>query len=968
MTKSNWFIGFLFLLIILCGFLSGISGYTRTGLILFGIALLTYFGGKAWCIVKGEEKRKRVEEALQEEQRRLEEIIDFLPDATLVIDNKGKVTAWNRAIEQMTGVKAEEMIGKGKYEYAIPFYGERRPILIDLALLSDDDFLTSHYDDIHRQDAILSGEVFVPKTYSGKGAYLWATASTLFNADGNIIGAIESVRDISERKLMENILRESEERFRTLTEKSLVGVYIIQDDLFHYINPALAEMFGYALEEIIDRLGPDDFVTPEDRDRVLASIRRRTAGEIEFSHHEFHISRKDGSIRIVEAFGSRALHKGRPAVLGTIFDITERKRSEEKLFQITERWERTFDAVPDLIAIIDTDFRIVQVNKAMADRLGSTPAECVGQVCYAVVHKTEAPPSFCPLVQTLTDCQEHLAEVSEEGLGGDFIVSTSPICNSAGQLVGIVHVARDITKRKLAETKLNEQLHFLQQLLDSIPIPVYYKDVDGVYLGCNAAFETLISVPRSDIVGKTDYEVAPKDCADKCHESDSALLHHPGVQIYEASVIYNDGEYHNVIFNKATFVDANNCVAGIVGAMIDITSLRKVEEERKMLETQLHQAQKMEAIGQLAGGIAHDFNNILTAIMGFSSIILLRMEKESPLRHYVKQVLTSAERAAELTNSLLTFSRRQVMHAKLLDLCGVVRGLEKMLGRLVPEDIDFRTTVAEGDLIVMADKVQIEQVLMNLVTNAKDAMPGEGTLTIEVSPVVMEERFVHADGFGEPGNYVCVTVADTGYGMDEETRKRIFEPFFTTKEVGKGTGLGMAIIYGIIQQHNGYISVYSEKGKGTTFKIYLPLIAEGIKEEQGALEAEPPSGGTETVLLAEDDAAVLEFHRMIFEEAGYRVIEAVDGRDALNKFTEHMAEVDILATDVIMPKMNGKSLYEEIRKIRPDMKVLFMSGYTKDIIVERGILEDEFSVITKPVTSYELLKKVREILDWNRFQ
>jgi PAS domain S-box-containing protein len=527
----------------------------------------------------------------------------------------------------------------------------------------------------------------------------------------------------------------------------------------------------------------------------------------------------------------------------------------------------------------------------------------------------------------------------------------------------IVGVIRDITELKIVETKLNEQLNFMQQLLDSIPIPVYYKDVDGVYLGCNAGFETLIGVPRSDILGKTVYEVAQKERADLHHEADSALLRHPGVQMYEVSGIYSDGDLHNVIFNKATFVDVNNRVAGIVGAMIDITSIKKAEEERKMLEAQLHQAQKMEAIGQLAGGIAHDFNNILTAIMGYSSIIQLRMEKESPLRHYVEQVLTSAKRAAELTNGLLAFSRRQVIHAKPTELCGVVRGLEKMLGRLVPEDIDFRTTVAEGDLVVMADKVQVEQVLMNLVTNAKDAMPQGGTLMIEVSPAVMGVSFVHAHGFGEPGDYACVTVSDTGYGMDEETRKRIFEPFFTTKEVGKGTGLGMAIIYGIIQQHDGYISVYSEKETGTMFKIYLPLITEGIKEVHDIREAEPPPGGTETVLLAEDDAPVRELHRMILHEAGYRVIEAVDGRDALDKFTEHRTEIDILATDVVMPKMNGKSLYEEIRKIRPDMKVLFMSGYTKDIIMERGIMEDEFSFIYKPVTSGELLKKMREILD-----
>jgi CheY-like chemotaxis protein len=344
-------------------------------------------------------------------------------------------------------------------------------------------------------------------------------------------------------------------------------------------------------------------------------------------------------------------------------------------------------------------------------------------------------------------------------------------------------------------------------------------------------------------------------------------------------------------------------------------------------------------------------------------MILMRMDNASPFRRHVEQVLKSAERAVELTKGLLAFSRRQVLNAKPIELCEVVQGLKEMLRRLVPEDIDLRTTVAESDLVVMADKVQIEQVLMNLVTNAKDSMPRGGTLTIEVSPSVMEERFVHAHGFGAPGDYACISVSDAGCGMDEETRKRIFEPFFTTKEVGKGTGLGMAIIYGIIKQHNGYISVYSEKGKGTTFRIYLPLISDGIREQQWKPESEPAPGGTETVLLAEDDEAVRELHMVILEEAGYRVIEAIDGQDALEKFTEHMEEVDILATDVIMPRMNGKILYEEIRKIRPDIKVLFMSGYTKDIIVERGIMDDECCVVTKPVTARKLLTRIREILD-----
>jgi PAS domain S-box-containing protein len=874
--------------------------------------------------------------------------LDNIHEAAFLTDESARFCYVNEESCRMLGYTRDELLRLGVADIDPDFPIERWP---------------GHWDELKTRASI----TFEGRHKAKDGSIFPVEISAnYFEYDGQGYN-LALVRDITERKRMEQVLRESEERFRTVTEKSPVGVYIIQDDLFRYVNPAFADIHGYAPEEIIDRLGPVDFLTPEDRERVLDSIQFRTAGDIELSRDEFHISHRDGSIRFVEVFGSRALHNGRPALIGTIVDITERKRSEEKLFQVTERWERTFDAVPDLIAIIDTDFRIVQANKAMAERLGAKPAECAGQLCYAAVHKSEAPPSFCPHAQTLTDYREHMCEVREECLGGDFIVSTSPIYDSAGQLMGSVHVARDITERKHAEAKLNEQLHFLQQLLDTIPIPVFYKDRDGLYLGCNAAFEASTRLSRKELVGKTVHEVVPKERADMHHEVDLALLRHPGIQTYEVSGIYKDGKHHDVIFNKATFVDANDCVAGIVGIQTDITEHKKAEEERKMLEAQLHQAQKMEAIGQLAGGVAHDFNNILTAIMGYSSIILLRMGKESPLRHFVEQVLASAERAAELTNALLAFSRRQVLHAKPIDLCRVVRGLEKMLGRLVPEDIDFRTTVAEGDMIVMADKGQIEQVLMNLVTNAKDAMPRGGTLTIEVSRAVMEERFVHAHGFGEPGDYACVTVSDTGQGMDEETRKRIFEPFFTTKEVGKGTGLGMAIIYGIIQQHNGCISVYSEKEMGTTFRIYLPLLVEEIKEVHGTREAEPPPGGTETVLLAEDDAAVLELHRMILEEAGYRVIEAVDGRDALDKFTEHRTEVDILATDVIMPKMNGKSLYEEMRKIRPDMKVLFMSGYTKEIILEKGILDDEFCVITKPVTSYALLKKMREILDWNRF-
>jgi CheY-like chemotaxis protein len=339
------------------------------------------------------------------------------------------------------------------------------------------------------------------------------------------------------------------------------------------------------------------------------------------------------------------------------------------------------------------------------------------------------------------------------------------------------------------------------------------------------------------------------------------------------------------------------------------------------------------------------------------------MEREHPLRHHVEQVLASTGRAAELTAGLLAFSRKQVLLTKPLDLGEIALGLRKMLRRLIPEDIDFKTIVAETGLTIMADKGQIEQVIMNLVTNAKDAMPKGGSLIVEISSADMDDNFQHQHGFGEAGHYGCITIADTGHGMNEETCKRIFEPFYTTKEAGKGTGLGMAIIYGIVKQHNGYITVDSKPGQGTTFRIYLPLIDTVEEEAHKSIVFEPPPGGTETILLAEDDAAIRELHGMILEEAGYKIIEAVDGQDALDKFMEHQTEIAILVSDVIMPKIDGKRLYEKIRKIRPDMKVLLMSGYTNDIFIERGILENEYSFMKKPVMPSDLLKATRDILD-----
>jgi len=392
-------------------------------------------------------------------------------------------------------------------------------------------------------------------------------------------------------------------------------------------------------------------------------------------------------------------------------------------------------------------------------------------------------------------------------------------------------------------------------------------------------------------------------------------------------------------------------------------SLKNREAEKGHLEQQLRQALKMEAIGTLAGGVAHDFNNILSAIEGYAMLLRDRIKKKSPVRNYVDQIISASERASDLTKRLLAFSRNQIINPKPLNLNDTIRDIKSLLVRLVGEDVEFRLHIAREDLIIVADELQIEQLLINLVRNARDAMPSGGILTIATEFVVLAEgQQLEKREEMKPGNYARLTVSDSGVGIDESIRERIFDPFFTTKEVGKGTGLGLSIAYGVVKQHHGIIEVDSDVGASTTFSIYLPLI-ESIVERKKLEQMLLPAGNRETVLLAEDDRFVRMLTKHILTKYGYEVIEAVDGEDALVKFREHLESIQLLLLDVIMPKMNGKQVYDEARRIRPDLKVVFMSGHTYDAISKQGVFSEEIPLISKPLTPGELLVKVRSVLD-----
>ena len=393
----------------------------------------------------------------------------------------------------------------------------------------------------------------------------------------------------------------------------------------------------------------------------------------------------------------------------------------------------------------------------------------------------------------------------------------------------------------------------------------------------------------------------------------------------------------------------------------EISEHRRTEGERKRLEQQLLQAQKMEAIGQLAGGIAHDFNNILSVILGYGEMIRAHYQEGDPIGHHVDMMVSAAEKGAHLTQNLLTFSRKQVVTVEPLDLNETVKSVENFLARIIGEDIELKFLLSGPALVTMADKNQIEQVLINICTNARDAMRRGGRLIIKTEAVDVDEEYARMHLFEREGRYAIISVTDTGSGMDERTREKIFEPFFTTKAPGKGTGLGLAIVYGIIRQHHGYINVYSEPGKGTTFKIFLPLVKPFAQEEAEVLPA--PRGGTETILLAEDDTSVRHLMRHILEKNGYVVFEATNGREALRIFSEKKDEIDMILLDMIMPIMNGKEAYREIKKLAPHVKAIFMSGYAADLITPEELLDSRLDYIQKPIVTHELLTKIRATLE-----
>lgn len=524
-----------------------------------------------------------------------------------------------------------------------------------------------------------------------------------------------------------------------------------------------------------------------------------------------------------------------------------------------------------------------------------------------------------------------------------------------GAPVRMCGTVQDISELVRIQAILRESEERYRTLFEDSKDTVFISTPDGRIIDINPAGVSMFGFESKEDFRSLDAnqfycDPAERDLFRKGIES------HGFVKDLELRVKKKDGERLIVSMTATAVRDKQGTITAYRGIVRDMTGHKKLEQ-------QLLHAQKMEAVGQLTGGIAHDFNNILTGIIGYASVLLMKERKDQACIEYVRHIQDLAERAARLTQGLLAFSRKQVVFLALADLNDIVRGIEHLLTRIVREDIEFRIDISGEPLVVMADSGQMEQVIMNLVSNAKDAMPSGGRLTLSTSLMKFDEAEEAAlSGLKGAGDYACLSVSDTGIGMDEETKVRIFEPFFTTKEVGKGTGLGLSIVYGIITGHRGVINVYSEPGVGTTLKAYLP-IAVGPAKKPDVRLTEPPPSGTETILVVEDDDDVLKVIRTILEGAGYSVVTASDGIEAVNRFKAAKDSIRLVVMDVIMPRKNGKEAYDEITVIAPGTPVIFTSGYTEDIINNGVIFDEGLDFISKPLTSGALLRKVREVLD-----
>ncbi len=899
-------------------------------------------------------------------------------------------------------------------------------------------------------------------------------AQPLLDAAGRPYRWIGVCSDVTARRQAEGALRQEKE----FTDTALDA----QQDTFFLFDPvtgkalrwnrAFRDVSGYTDEEIARLPAPDSYYSATDLERARRFVKEVLAeggGTIELG-----LICKDGHTVPTEYRVSVIRDEaGDPQCIISIGrDITERKRADEAL-RTRERELRLLVQhlhagvvvhAPDTSILLANDQACVLLGLSLDQMTGKTAVDPAWR--FVRDDGTPMPLEEYPVERVLAllePVRDQVVGIDRPATGDRVwvLVNAFPDLDERGGVRQVVVTFVDVTAPRRAEEALRTREEFLDTLLEAIPIPVFYKDTAGRYVGANQAFEAFFGATREQVIGKTLFDITTPELAAKYEAKDSELYEQGGTQAHECQVTDAHGSVRDIIVSKATFGGGDGNAAGLIGALFDMTGQKRAEArieslarfpaenpnpvlrvgrdgtieyanaaaaslvtaiaeptgacvltqwrerivavlqsghseeaeirtggscfsatfapvgdhgyvniyardvtEKLAMEAQLRQSQKLEAIGQLAGGVAHDFNNVIMGIMNYVELCRDGVDADHPIREWLDDITHDAQRSADMTRQLLALARKQTISPKVLDLNDTVSGMLKLLRRLIGEDVNLAWMPGLDLWPVKLDPGQVSQVLTNLCVNARDAIGGVGRITIDTGLATLDQAYCATQADAVPGDYVVLTVSDTGCGMDADVLNRMFEPFFTTKAVGHGTGLGLATVYGIVKQNRGHVGVHSELGRGSTFRIYLPR----FKGEQASVtEAEPETvaarlHGDETILLVEDERSIRVTTELFLADLGYNVLTAAAPEEALRLVDEHAGDIQLLVTDVVMPGMSGRDLATELAQRYPDVGCLFMSGYPADVIAHRGALDEGVEFLSKPVPRQALARKIREML------
>ena len=887
----------------------------------------------------------------QESMARLATIVEHSNDAIVASDLKGVITHWNRGAEMLYGYTEKEALGQ--------------PVTMLLTERNQDE--NQHHIELIKQGGAIQHLESVRRRKGGELVDVDISVSPYKDANGKIVGLSAIVRDITERKRSQ----EAVSRLASVVETSNDAIYTLNlEGRILSWNPGAGRIYGYSEAEIKGKT-LSDLTVPSRRGEIPQLLEKARRGNAPADLVTVHGAKQGGEILLSLSLSPLRDDQGRVTQVSVIArDITESERVKaiqetlrNERDQLLERLQLQMEHMPIACILTDPHFHFTYWNPAAESMFGYSYQEAEGHHLQGLVAGPESWEKLQEVFQEAAGGKGGSRTVDVENLrkDGKTIVCewyNTPLHDGEGNFLGIMSMALDVTERSKAEEVRSQLAAILQQTADA----VIGTDLEGLVFGWNRGAEALLGYPLAEISGRPVAELVPESHRKEMEKLFRAVLTGEPLPNREMVWTGKNGGLIDVSVTLSTIRDAKGKVTGVSAIARDITDRKKAEESLRRHEEQMRLAQKMDAIGRLAGGVAHDFNNLLSVIGGNTEFLLGSMEEKDPHREELEEIQKAVKRGAELTRQLLVFGQKQVSQPQPVNLNDLSAEMNKMLKRLIDATIDL-AIIQDKDLKhILADPGQMQQIILNLVLNARDAMPKGGHLIVETKHVEAA-RLAEEERSGLPrGDYARLSVTDTGSGMTPEVQKHIFEPFFTTK-AGKGTGLGLATVYGLVHQWSGHIFVHSTPGMGSTFTLYFPAL-HGVeiaapKQRQIALIPQ----GSETVLVAEDEEPVRKILVRTLEKFGYHVLESQNGIEALQKAWAYREQIHLLLTDTVMPKMNGKELADELKKTRPKTKVIFISGYPKEILSQQGVLDPGIHLIQKPFDLEAMVMEVRKMLD-----